>query len=87
MRLSATSDAVIETSPTSSTRLGCLPPFPRYVGCRFQVRNSDVFAQDFVYLTLEIRDKAYSNILSCIPITNMFIQEAIDRGGGVLVHW
>lgn len=36
-------------------------------------------------MSVEIRDKDGSNILSCIPTTNIFIEAGLDRGG-VLVH-
>lgn len=44
------------------------------------------FPDDFTYLSISIRDKDYSNLLSCLPITTVFIQAGI-RAGGVLVHW
>jgi hypothetical protein len=42
--------------------------------------------QEFTYLTIDIRDKEYTNILSCIPVTTVFL-EAGMQSGGVLIHW
>lgn len=39
----------------------------------------------FTYLSIDIRDKEYSNLLSCIPAANIFIEAGIEAGG-VLVH-
>lgn len=43
------------------------------------------FPKQFTYLSVEIRDRDSSNILACIPTTNIFIEAGIERGG-VLVH-
>jgi hypothetical protein len=43
--------------------------------------------QNFTYLTIDIRDAAASDILSCIPASNIFIEAALNSGGEVLVHW
>lgn len=43
--------------------------------------------QDFVYLTVELRDKTYANVLGCLPASNLFIESALHQGGKVLVHW
>ena len=42
--------------------------------------------QNFKYLFIDLRDKANSNILSCIPASNLFI-EAGAKSGGIFVHW
>eukprot|EP00501_MAST-03F_sp_TOSAG23-6_P001032 GSMAST32.ASY1.ANO1.1074.1 assembled CDS len=39
----------------------------------------------FNYLTIDLRDKNYSNLLSCIPAANIFIRAGLTKGG-VLVH-
>lgn len=43
------------------------------------------FPGQFTYLSVEIRDKDESNILACIPTTNIFIEAGLDDGG-ILVH-
>lgn len=43
------------------------------------------FPKQFTYLSVDIRDKGESNILSCIPTANIFIESGVDNGG-VLVH-
>jgi hypothetical protein len=44
------------------------------------------YPQKFTYLTIELRDKDHANLLSCIPASNLFMESAIESGGGVLVH-
>jgi hypothetical protein len=44
-------------------------------------------SQNFTYLTIEVNDNKASDILTCIPATNIFIESALDNEGGVLVHW
>lgn len=44
------------------------------------------FPDDFTYLSAHIRDKEYSNLLSCLPMALIFIQAGIQIGG-VLIHW
>eukprot|EP01039_Chlorochromonas_danica_P000830 gene830-903_t len=48
-------------------------------------RLPPTFPKQFTYLSVEIRDKDGSNILSCIPTTNIFIEAGVEHGG-VLVH-
>ena len=43
-------------------------------------------SQNFKYLFMDLRDKANSNLLSCIPTSNMFIEAGI-KSGGIFVHW
>ena len=43
------------------------------------------FPKNFTYFSIDIRDKDESNILSCIPSSNIFIEAGVDAGG-VLVH-
>ena len=44
------------------------------------------FPKDFTYLSIEIRDKDYTNLLACIPAANIFIEAALESGGAILVH-
>lgn len=41
----------------------------------------------FKRLVVEVDDLTDENIIQYFPITNAFIQEGLDAGGGVLVHW
>jgi hypothetical protein len=43
------------------------------------------YSSAFNYLSIDLRDKDYSNLLSCIPAANIFIHAGLSRGG-VLVH-
>ncbi|DAZ96427.1 TPA: hypothetical protein N0F65_006473 [Lagenidium giganteum] len=43
------------------------------------------FPDDFVYLSVSIRDKDYSNLLSCLPLAMLFIECGL-HAGGVLIH-
>lgn len=43
------------------------------------------FPRQFTYLSIDLRDKAEANMLSCIPASNIFIEAGVDAGG-VLVH-
>lgn len=44
------------------------------------------YPNSFTYLSISIRDKDYSNLLSCIPACNIFIEAGLESGGSVLVH-
>jgi hypothetical protein len=44
-------------------------------------------SQHFNYLTIEVNDNKASDILTCIPATNIFLESALEGGGKVLVHW
>jgi hypothetical protein len=48
-------------------------------------RFPSTFPNTFTYLSIDIRDKAESNILACIPTSNIFIEAGMDAGG-ILVH-
>eukprot|EP01033_Poteriospumella_lacustris_P006068 gene6068-4357_t len=48
-------------------------------------RIPGTFPKEFTYLSVEIRDKDDSNLLACIPTTNIFMEAGIDHGG-ILVH-
>ena len=49
--------------------------------------TSFTYFQLFTYLTVDLRDKDYSNLLSCIPAANIFIEAGLESGGNILVHW
>nr|XP_026693732.1 serine/threonine/tyrosine-interacting protein-like [Ciona intestinalis] len=44
------------------------------------------FPQNFKYLTVEVEDKPYENIMSHFGVVNSFLNDAIDNGGVALVH-
>ena len=48
-------------------------------------RCPSTFPNSFTYLAIDIRDNGAANILSCIPVSNIFIESGMDHGG-VLVH-
>mmetsp|Transcript_34846 Transcript_34846/g.64987 ORF Transcript_34846/g.64987 Transcript_34846/m.64987 type:complete len:753 (-) Transcript_34846:599-2857(-) len=48
-------------------------------------RLPSTFPKTFTYLSIDIRDKEESNILSSIPAANIFIEAGV-ASGGVLVH-
>jgi dual specificity phosphatase 12 len=48
--------------------------------------DKDLFSP-FEHMVVEIDDVEDENLLEHFPATNRFIQEGLDGGGGVLVHW
>lgn len=48
--------------------------------------NDDLFV-NFQHRVVELDDVEDENILEHFPTSNAFIQEGLDAGGGVLVHW
>ena len=46
----------------------------------------DLFAS-YKHMVVELDDVEDENILEHFAASNAFIQEGIDGGGGVLVHW
>jgi len=38
-------------------------------------------------MLVEVDDVEDENLLEHLPATNRFIQQGLDGGGGVLVHW
>lgn len=48
--------------------------------------DADLF-QDYQHLVIEVNDVEDENILQHFPTSNAFIQEGLDGGGGVIVHW
>ena len=43
--------------------------------------------QDYQHMVVEVDDVDDENLLEHFPKTNQFIQDGLDNGGGVLVHW
>lgn len=43
------------------------------------------YSKRFTYLSIDLRDKDYSNLLSCLPAANIFIKAGMTKGA-VLVH-
>jgi len=41
----------------------------------------------FKHMVVEVDDVDDENLLEHFPATNKFIQDGLDGGGGVLVHW
>lgn len=48
-------------------------------------RCPSTFPNAFTYLAIDIRDNGEANLISCIPVSNIFIESGMDHGG-VLVH-
>jgi dual specificity phosphatase 12 len=48
--------------------------------------DKDLFTS-FKHHLVEVDDVEDENILEHFPATNDFIQQGLDGGGGVLVHW
>lgn len=51
-----------------------------------RVSTSDPF-QGLEHLFIEIDDLEEEDVIQHFPASNAFIQEGLDGGGGVLVHW
>lgn len=49
--------------------------------------NYATFPDNFVYLSISIRDKEESNLLSILPVSFIFLDIALKQGTGVLIHW
>ncbi|KAL8666492.1 MAG: hypothetical protein Q9168_007479 [Polycauliona sp. 1 TL-2023] len=43
--------------------------------------------QNFKHLAIDVDDDEDADIIQHFPATNAFIQEALDGGGGILIHW
>jgi dual specificity phosphatase 12 len=43
--------------------------------------------QGFEHKVVEVDDVDDDNLLEHFPACNRFIQDGLDSGGGVLVHW
>ena len=48
--------------------------------------DEELFA-DFAHKVVEVDDVDDDNLLEHFPACNRFIQDGLDAGGGVLVHW
>ena len=42
---------------------------------------------NFEHLIVEVDDLDEEDLIPSFPVSNAFIQQGLDRGGGVLVHW
>jgi dual specificity phosphatase 12 len=49
-------------------------------------RESDLF-KPYKHLLIDVDDVEDENLLQYFTTTNGFIQEGLDGGGGVFVHW
>ncbi|KAL8787599.1 MAG: hypothetical protein Q9213_002161 [Squamulea squamosa] len=43
--------------------------------------------ESYKHLAIDIDDEEHADIIQHFPAINAFIQEGVDGGGGVLVHW
>lgn len=48
--------------------------------------DEDLFGP-YHHKTIQVDDVDDENLLEHFPATNKFIQDGLDSGGGVLVHW
>jgi dual specificity phosphatase 12 len=48
--------------------------------------DQDLFSP-FKHMVVEVDDVDDENLIAYFPATNRFIQEGLQGGGGVLVHW
>ena len=48
--------------------------------------DEDLF-EGYEHLVIEVNDVEDENIIQYFPASNGFIQQGLDGGGGVLVHW
>ena len=48
--------------------------------------DDDLFSP-FTHMVVQVDDVEDENLLVHLPATNRFIQDGLDGGGGVLVHW
>ena len=48
--------------------------------------DDELFA-NFSHKVVEVDDVEDDNLLEHFPTCNRFIQDGLDAGGGVLVHW
>ena len=79
---------------TSGTRLFCLRRKDRLkkanithvVSALRLPLDNDLFT-NFKHHVVEVDDVEDENIIEHFPGSNAFIQEGLDGGGGVLVHW
>lgn len=47
----------------------------------------DNLFQGYKHLVVEVDDVEEDDIIQHFPTSNVFIQQGLDGGGGVLVHW
>jgi hypothetical protein len=43
--------------------------------------------QNFTHLAINVEDDPNEDLLKYFPITNKFILDGLEMGGGVFVHW
>ncbi len=49
--------------------------------------DEELFRPFTKHMVVEVDDVEDENLLEHFPATNRFIQDGLDGGGGVLVHW
>jgi len=49
--------------------------------------DRELFSPFKQHMVVEVDDVEDENLLGHFPSTNKFIQDGLDGGGGVLVHW
>lgn len=49
--------------------------------------DRELFSSFKQHMVVEVDDVEDENLLEHFPSTNKFIQDGLDGGGGVLVHW
>lgn len=47
----------------------------------------DQMISGLTHLQVEVDDEDEENLLESLPATNRFIQNALEHGGRVFVHW
>lgn len=47
----------------------------------------ELLMKPYKHLQIDVDDDEEENLLEFFPTTNRFIQNALDNGGSVLVHW
>jgi len=47
----------------------------------------ELLMKPYKHLQIDVDDDEEENLLEFFPASNRFIQDALDNGGSVLVHW
>ncbi len=58
-----------------------------HVVSTLRARPNEARLAPYEHLTVDIDDMEDEDFLQHFPVTNRFIQQGLDSGGGVLVHW